>query len=59
MFIYQKKYTLDILSESGLLGAKPSIFPIEQNHKLKLENVMILVNVRNDCLDDLFDFHSS
>ncbi|KAJ4758369.1 Retroelement pol polyprotein-like [Rhynchospora pubera] len=34
LFLCQRKYTLDILAESGLLGAKPTTFPIEQNHKL-------------------------
>ncbi|KAJ4787232.1 Retroelement pol polyprotein-like [Rhynchospora pubera] len=34
LFLCQRKYTLDILAESGLLGAKPAAFPIEQNHQL-------------------------
>lgn len=30
----QRKYTLDILEESGLQGGRPSAFPMEQNLKL-------------------------
>ena len=36
IFLCQRKYTLDILSETGLLGSKPIGSPIEQNHKLGL-----------------------
>ncbi|CAH9080282.1 unnamed protein product [Cuscuta europaea] len=31
----QRKYTLDILEESGLLAGRPSMFPMEQNLKLR------------------------
>jgi len=34
IFLCQIKYTLDLLSETGLLGSKPVDTPIEQNHKL-------------------------
>ncbi|KAH9754602.1 retrovirus-related pol polyprotein from transposon RE1 [Citrus sinensis] len=32
----QRKYVLDIISEAGLLGAKPAPFPLEPNHQLAL-----------------------
>ncbi|CAH9124536.1 unnamed protein product [Cuscuta epithymum] len=31
----QRKYTLDILEESGFLASRPSSFPMEQNLKLR------------------------
>ncbi|KAJ3704139.1 hypothetical protein LUZ61_007844 [Rhynchospora tenuis] len=34
LYLSQRKYTLDILAECRLLGAKPATFPIEQNHNL-------------------------
>lgn len=38
LFICQRKYTLDILTKCGMLGSKPSPFPMEANHKLALAN---------------------
>ncbi|KAK3037908.1 hypothetical protein RJ639_031799 [Escallonia herrerae] len=34
IFMFQKKYALDILQDSGLLGVRPDKFPMEQNLKL-------------------------
>eukprot|EP00261_Vitis_vinifera_P039873 XP_019081116.1 PREDICTED: uncharacterized protein LOC109124049 [Vitis vinifera] len=44
LFLCQLKYTLDIVLEAGLLGAKPCGFPIEQNHRLGLVNGELLSN---------------
>lgn len=36
IFLSQRKYVLDLISDCGLLGAKPAAMPIEQNHQLAL-----------------------
>lgn len=33
-YLNQRKYALDLLRDTGLTAAKPSITPMEQNHKL-------------------------
>lgn len=42
IFMSQRKYALDIISETGLFGAKPAEFPMEQNHKLALAEGQLL-----------------
>ena len=34
IFISQRKYSLDIVTDTGNLGSKPALTPLEQNHKL-------------------------
>jgi len=36
IFWFQHKYALEIISEVGLLGAKPASTPLEQHHQLAL-----------------------
>ncbi|OMO78632.1 Integrase, catalytic core [Corchorus capsularis] len=38
----QRKYALDILQEVGMLGTKPVLFPMEQNHKLAVDDSALL-----------------
>ena len=42
--ISQRKYTLDILSDAGLLAARPMDFPMEQQLKLSNEQGELLQN---------------
>lgn len=44
VFLCQRKYALDIISEVGLLGAKPASTPLEQNHHLNLSNSELLAD---------------
>ncbi|CAM8980748.1 unnamed protein product [Rhodiola kirilowii] len=44
LFLSQRKYTLDILSEAGLLGAKPSPLPMESHQRLAISQSPIFDN---------------
>jgi hypothetical protein len=44
IYLCQRKYALDIISESGNLGSKPILFPMEQNHKLATSTSLLLEN---------------
>ncbi|KAJ4795629.1 Retroelement pol polyprotein-like [Rhynchospora pubera] len=44
LVLSQRKYTLDILAEYGLLGSKPAATPLEQNHNMSA--------VKGDCMAD-------
>ena len=34
IFLSQRKYVLDLLTETGMVGCRPAATPIEQNHRL-------------------------
>ncbi|OMP05523.1 Integrase, catalytic core [Corchorus capsularis] len=40
----QRKYALDILNETGMLGCRPCLFPMEQNHHLEKASGPILAD---------------
>ena len=43
-YLSQRKYALDVISETGLLAAKPAMFPLEQNHELAKSTSAILTD---------------
>lgn len=45
IFMCQRKYALDIISETGLLEAKPAESPMEHHHKLALADGKLLKDV--------------
>ncbi|XP_074288108.1 uncharacterized protein LOC141613272 [Silene latifolia] len=47
IFLSQRKYALDIISETGLLGSKPVSTPIEQNHTLGVDTGEFLEDIES------------
>jgi Reverse transcriptase (RNA-dependent DNA polymerase) len=45
LFIFQRKYILDLLKETGKLGSKPATIPIDCNYKLNIEECEPLKDV--------------
>lgn len=42
MYLCQRKYALDIITETGLLDAKPAASPLDPNHRLALSQATLL-----------------
>jgi len=43
-YLSQRKYALDIVTETDMLASKPASFPLEQNHQLALSTSPLLVD---------------
>ncbi|PKI77175.1 hypothetical protein CRG98_002457 [Punica granatum] len=46
LFLIQRKYVLDILTKCGMLGSRPSLFPIKQRHRLSTSSSDLLSDPR-------------
>ena len=49
--VTQRKYTLNLLKEVGMLGCKPTEVPIDPNHKISLVESGKSVSIRGDIKD--------
>ena len=49
IYLCQRKYALDIIAESGLLGCKPTSFPMEENHQSALATGTLLKVLEKYC----------
>lgn len=45
--ICRRKYTLDLLEEIGMLGAKSADTPVEQNHIINVESGALLHDIKS------------
>ncbi|CAH9093346.1 unnamed protein product [Cuscuta epithymum] len=56
IFLCQRKYVLDILTETGLSGCKPVTFPMVQNHRLQSDSgpIFLTQNATGGSLESLF-----
>lgn len=45
LVLNQRKFTLDILKDIDMMGARPSSFPIEQNLKIDQDESQLMVDV--------------
>ncbi|GJT70103.1 retrovirus-related pol polyprotein from transposon RE2 [Tanacetum coccineum] len=49
IYLCQRKYALDIIAESGLLGCKPASFSMDENHNLALATGPLLKEPKKYC----------
>lgn len=54
IYLHQRKYTMNILKDTGLLVAKPSKLPIEQNHTLQDNSSLLLITENASCTGELW-----
>ena len=46
IFLSQRKYALDIITDSGNLGCRPALTPLEQNHHLATDDGPLLADAK-------------
>lgn len=57
ILLNQRKYSLKLISEVGLSGARPASTPLETNHKLTIVDFDIHMGIKNDLeLEDVLGY---